>query len=79
VILIRNQLEKRVLIDNLDMVLLTLDEIIDDGVLLETDSGIITSRVTKQAQESSSLPIGDQTLSSVWRQAQEQLTRSFLK
>jgi hypothetical protein len=66
------------LLDHLDIVLLTLDEIIDDGIILETDAGMVTSRVTKQAQEQS-LPLADQTLSSVWKQAQEQLTRSFLK
>jgi hypothetical protein len=66
------------ILDHLDIVLLTLDEMIDDGIILETDAGIVTSRVTKQAQEQS-LPLADQTLSSVWKQAQEQLTRSFLK
>ncbi|KAF8342645.1 uncharacterized protein EI90DRAFT_3029743, partial [Cantharellus anzutake] len=37
-LLLRNQLEKRSLLENLDMVLLCLDETIDDGIILETDS-----------------------------------------
>ena len=47
-------------------------------IILETDPSIISSRVAKANTDISSLPIADQTLSQVWRQAQEQLTRSFL-
>lgn len=47
-------------------------------IILETDPAIISGRVAKANTDISSIPIADQTLSQVWRQAQEQLTRSFL-
>ncbi|KAI8903967.1 Longin-like domain-containing protein [Gorgonomyces haynaldii] len=75
-ILLKNQVEKRVIMDSLDVVLLSLDELVDDGVLLEFDPQHLASRVTKRGAE---VEIQDQSLSQVWRQAQEQLTRSFLK
>ncbi|KAJ3270344.1 hypothetical protein HDV01_007923 [Terramyces sp. JEL0728] len=71
--LLKNQMEKRSLMDNLDTVLLVLDETIDDGVILETDSSVVCSRVAKLQE---SIPIADQTLSSVWKSAQDQLKRS---
>ena len=47
-------------------------------IILETDPSIISARVSKANSDISSIPIADQTLSQVWKQAQEQLTRSFL-
>ena len=44
--LLRNQLDKRTLMDNLEIVLMTLDEVIDGGMILEHDSNMIVSRVS---------------------------------
>jgi hypothetical protein len=48
------------------------------SIILETDPSIISARVSKANYDISSIPMADQTLSQVWKQAQEQLTRSFL-
>lgn len=46
---------------------------------METDASTIAGRVTKRQGEGDNVPLQDQTISQVWRQAQEQLARSFLK
>ncbi|KAI0695212.1 Longin-like domain-containing protein [Cerioporus squamosus] len=46
-LLLRNQVEKRGVLENLDLVLLCLDETIDDGIIVETDSTTIASRVSR--------------------------------
>ncbi|ODQ82710.1 hypothetical protein BABINDRAFT_159235 [Babjeviella inositovora NRRL Y-12698] len=45
-ILLKNALDKKSITENYDMVVLAIDETIDDGIILETDSAVIASRVT---------------------------------
>tara|TARA_A100001015_G_C14736362_1_gene611898 strand:- start:243 stop:755 length:513 start_codon:yes stop_codon:yes gene_type:complete len=44
-ILLRGQMEKRVMFDNLSYIILALDELIDAGVILEIDPQAIANRV----------------------------------
>ncbi|KAL1310897.1 hypothetical protein AAFC00_001127 [Neodothiora populina] len=46
-ILLKNSVDKRTIIENYDLVSLAIDEIIDDGIILETDPVIVASRVSK--------------------------------
>lgn len=43
----RNSTDKRTIIENYDLVSLSIDEIVDDGIILETDPVIVASRVSK--------------------------------
>lgn len=43
----RNSVDKRTLIENYDLASLAIDEIIDDGIILETDPVVVASRVSK--------------------------------
>eukprot|EP00959_Pyramimonas_sp_CCMP1952_P214936 4498023-Pyramimonas_sp.AAC.1 len=43
-LLLRNQVEKKTVLENLDLVLLSLDEIVDGGIILETEANVIASR-----------------------------------
>ena len=43
----RNSTDKRSIIENYDLVSLAIDEIVDDGIILETDPIIVASRVSK--------------------------------
>jgi len=61
-LLFRNQVEKRVVLDNLDVLLLALDETFDDGIIMETDSAAIASRVSRSRADSSDIVINEQTL-----------------
>jgi len=49
--LLRSQVSKKILIDNYDLLLLALDEIVDDGLVLENDPALITQRVTMKGAD----------------------------
>lgn len=61
-ILLRHQIEKISLIENLDMVLLALDETIDDGIILETDSTAIAARVSRPKADTNDIQLNEQTI-----------------
>lgn len=44
---LRQSVDKRTIIENYDLVSLAIDEIVDDGIILETDPLIITQRVSR--------------------------------
>ncbi|KAJ9624126.1 Golgi-to-ER vesicle coat component [Taxawa tesnikishii (nom. ined.)] len=46
-ILLKNSVDKRTIIENYDLVSLAIDEIVDDGIILETDPVIVASRVSR--------------------------------
>ena len=46
-------------------------------IILETDSSLISARVAKSNSDQSSLQLSDQTLSQVWKQAQEQVAKGW--
>ncbi|KAJ3131710.1 Coatomer subunit zeta-1 [Physocladia obscura] len=76
--LLAGQVEKRSILENADLVFLALDETIDDGIILESDSTQIAARVTKKDANDGSIPLAEQTIAQALRQAQEQITKSLL-
>ncbi|THH05465.1 hypothetical protein EW145_g4774 [Phellinidium pouzarii] len=46
-VLLHNQIEKRAVLESYDLVMLCLDETIDDGIIVETDSTTIASRYAR--------------------------------
>ena len=50
-ILLRGAVEKRTVLENLDLVLLALDEIVDGGVIMETDPATIAGHVSMRGAE----------------------------
>ncbi|KAL2108086.1 hypothetical protein VUR80DRAFT_4289 [Thermomyces stellatus] len=46
-LLFKQSVDKRTIIENYDLVSLAVDEIVDDGIILETDPTIIIQRVSK--------------------------------
>ncbi|RDW77991.1 coatomer zeta subunit [Coleophoma crateriformis] len=46
-LLFKQSVDKRTIIENYDLVSLAIDEIVDDGIILETDPTIIAQRVSK--------------------------------
>eukprot|EP00854_Cymbomonas_tetramitiformis_P021220 gene21220-25496_t len=76
-LLLRNAVEKKTVLENLDLVLLTLDEIVDGGVILETEASVIASRVTMRGADSD-LPLSEQTFTQALASAKEQIARSLL-
>jgi len=56
--------------------MLTLDEICDEGIVLESDPITITQRVQLRQDD---IPLGEQTVSQVLNHAKEQIKWSLLK
>ncbi|KAF8309077.1 coatomer protein [Clavulina sp. PMI_390] len=74
-LLLRNQVEKRSILENLDMVLLCLDETIDDGIIIETDSTAIASRVSRPRADTTDIVINEQvqTIMSAYQTVKERI------
>ncbi|KAI0731542.1 coatomer protein [Fomitopsis betulina] len=71
--LLRNQVEKRGVLENLDLVLLCLDETIDDGIIVETDSAAIASRVSRPKADTTEIVINEQTIMNAYMTVKEKM------
>ncbi|WFC97455.1 iqgap- protein [Malassezia yamatoensis] len=60
--LLQSQIDKRTILDNLDLVTLAIDESVDDGIILETDSAAIANRVTRPRSDAVEVQQVEQTL-----------------
>ncbi|KAG1879798.1 Longin-like domain-containing protein [Suillus subluteus] len=65
--------EKRAVLENLDMVLLCLDETIDDGIIVETDSTTIASRVSRPKADTTEIVINEQTIMNAYQTVREKV------
>ncbi|KAF2711712.1 snare-like protein [Pleomassaria siparia CBS 279.74] len=69
-ILLKNSVDKRTVIENYDLVSLAVDELVDDGIILETDPVIVASRVSRPpAQDMTSmknLDLSEQGFLNAW-------------
>lgn len=72
---LRGMLSKRALVDNLDVLLLAIDEICDDGLILETDPSQLCNRVSSFNLDRDAS--AEQTLARAWEQAKDQIARSL--
>lgn len=73
---LRGQVDKRTMLENLDAVLLVIDELVDDGIVLESDSSMIALRATMRNVEGEpSLP--EQTLTQALHVAREQIIKAL--
>ncbi|KAK4648286.1 Golgi-to-ER vesicle coat component [Podospora bellae-mahoneyi] len=54
-LLFKQSVDKRTIIENYDLVSLAIDEIVDDGVVLETDPTIIVQRCSKAPNQDTNL------------------------
>ncbi|KAJ1443717.1 Longin-like domain superfamily [Sesbania bispinosa] len=80
-LLLRNNVDKREALENLDLILLCLDEIVDGGMILETSGPLIAEKVTSHNVDGihADSPLSEQTLTQAWATAREHLTRTLLK
>ncbi|KAG5619299.1 hypothetical protein MTR67_015843 [Solanum verrucosum] len=77
-LLLRNNVEQREALENLDLILLCLDEIVDGGMVLETDGNIIAGKVSSHNMDDGA-PLSEQTITQALATAREHLTRSLLR
>ena len=78
-ILLRNNVEKKTVLENLDLVLIAMDEIVDGGIIFETDSQQVASRVTMRDKDDGFGSLSDQTLSQAFASAKEQFSKHMLR
>ena len=80
--LLRAPPDKRTLLDNFDTLLITIDEMLDVGMILETDANAIVNRVGMKAADGGA-PGGEQTvegsLNTMFASARDSIARSLLK
>ncbi|RSH93785.1 Golgi-to-ER vesicle coat component [Saitozyma podzolica] len=74
-LLLRGQIEKRNVLEGLDLVLLAADETIDDGIILETDAAAIAARVSRPKADTTDIVINEQTLLSAYSTLKERVTQ----
>nr|GEZ98714.1 coatomer subunit zeta-1-like [Tanacetum cinerariifolium] len=76
-LLLRGNVDKKEALENLDLILLCLDEIVDGGIILETDANVIAGKVASHSVDSGA-PLSEQTISQALATTREHLTRSLL-
>eukprot|EP01028_Stygiella_incarcerata_P013197 TRINITY_DN81617_c0_g1_i1.p1 TRINITY_DN81617_c0_g1~~TRINITY_DN81617_c0_g1_i1.p1 ORF type:complete len:178 (-),score=60.27 TRINITY_DN81617_c0_g1_i1:123-656(-) len=69
--------DKKTLLEQYEAVVVAVDEVIDNGVILEVDDASICSRVVLKSEESDSEPV--ESFSQAFKQAKEQIKRSFFR
>ncbi|PAA89305.1 hypothetical protein BOX15_Mlig014272g2, partial [Macrostomum lignano] len=74
--ILKKNVEKRALLDSLDLVFLAIDELCDSGIVLETDSIQLVSRVGSRLDDTQQL---EGSVTQVLQQAKEQFKWSLLK
>ncbi|XP_039027145.1 coatomer subunit zeta-2-like [Hibiscus syriacus] len=77
-LLLRGTVEKKEALENLDLILLCLDEIVDGGIILETDASAIAGKVASHSVYEAA-PLSEQTITHALATAREHLARSLLK
>ncbi|KAG6860091.1 hypothetical protein C0995_015867 [Termitomyces sp. Mi166 len=73
--LLRNPLEKRGIMENLDLILLCHDETIEDGIIFDTDSASIASRVTRPRPDTTEIVINEQSILSAYQTVKQKMQR----
>uniref|UniRef100_A0A0D9WHC8 Coatomer subunit zeta n=1 Tax=Leersia perrieri TaxID=77586 RepID=A0A0D9WHC8_9ORYZ len=76
-IILRNNVDKRTALENLDLILLCLDEIVDGGIVLETEGSVIAEKVSAHGIEGAT-SLAEQTLVQALTTAREHFTKSLL-
>ncbi|CAH8485513.1 unnamed protein product [Heterobilharzia americana] len=73
---LKRSVEKKTLMDNLDLIFLIVDELCHNGILLESDAAALVSRVGARTDD---IPLGEQTVAQAIQNAKEQIRMSLIK
>lgn len=76
-ILLRKIVDKRTALENLDLIFLCLDEVVDGGIVLETDANVIAEKVSGHGLEGSG-SFTEQTVTQALATARQHFMRSLL-
>ena len=75
-LLLRKNVEKRYLLRNLGSIFLLVDEIVDGGVVMQTDSTLVIDQIATRGED---IPLTEQSISKVLLSAKDQIKWSLLK
>lgn len=75
--MLRKNVEKKALLENLDAAFLAVDEICDSGIILEADPMAVCARGGFRSNED--IPLGEQTVAQVITNAKDKLRWTLLK
>jgi len=72
-VLLRHQVEKRAVFENLDFIFLAMDEVVDGGIILESESELVVDRVSLRGIENptEAAPLSEQNLADVLARARD--------
>uniref|UniRef100_A0A669D7T2 Coatomer subunit zeta n=1 Tax=Oreochromis niloticus TaxID=8128 RepID=A0A669D7T2_ORENI len=74
--MLRKNVERRALLENMEGLFLAVDEIVDGGVILESDPQQVVHRVALRGDD---VPLTEQTVTQVLQSAKEQIKWSLLR
>ncbi|XP_028393362.1 coatomer subunit zeta-1-like [Dendronephthya gigantea] len=74
--ILRKSVEKKMLMDNLDVIMLAMDELVDGGVILDAEASSIIHKV---AVKNDDVPLSERSVANVLQSAKDQLKWSLLK
>ncbi len=74
-ILLKHSVDKRTLVENFDLLAMAVDEIVDDGIILDTDPVVVSSRVSRPpAHETGArIELNEQGFMNAYQLAKEKL------
>ncbi len=77
-------MDRRNLLDNLDLLMLTIDELVDGGTVLETDATAVTARALMRGAAGGAgggvgpnVPLADMTISQAFASAKDSFIKSM--
>jgi coatomer subunit zeta len=77
----RGATDKRTIVENYDLVALAVDEIVDDGIILETDPVLVASRVSRapaaDVPNMKSIDLSEQGLLNAWEFGKRRLAEGL--
>ncbi|KAF8564558.1 hypothetical protein P879_11629, partial [Paragonimus westermani] len=74
--ILKRCVEKKTVLDNLDLIFLAVDELCNSGILMECDSTALVGRVGTRTED---IPLGEQTVAQAIQNAKEQIKLSLMK
>ena len=75
-LLLRKNVEKRILLRHIDSVFLIVDEIVDGGVIMAVDAASVLDQIVMRGDD---IPLTEQSISQVFQSAKDQIKWSLLK
>jgi len=75
-LLLRKNVEKRILLRHIDSVFLIIDEIVDGGVIMAVDASSVLDQIVMRGDD---IPLTEQSISQVFQSAKDQIKWSLLK